>query len=178
MHIIVPIANVKAQVNTSSHVMSSPIGPDISPVFVLRSSQAAAKRRRGFWNTILVLIASVSVTSSVALTLYQTQVLGQLQHGVKLQFVQPSPDGEKKEPIKFISVAGMYHSGTTALWNSIRNNENVAADKGIELKAYGMSDSGGYPACGVPLLSDSYVDMNKAMGNSTGIVSMSEVFSC
>lgn len=57
-----------------------------------------------------------------------------------------------------------------ALWNSIRANEHIAARKGIELTAYGMSDSSGYPPCGVPLRSDSSVDMHAAMGNSTGIV--------
>jgi len=58
------------------------------------------------------------------------------------------------------------------MWNSIRSNEHVAAEKGIDLKAYGMSDSSGYPPCGVPLRSDSSVDMRVSMGiNTSGIVS-------
>lgn len=56
------------------------------------------------------------------------------------------------------------------MWQSIHNNEHVAAEKGIELKAYGTVN-GGYPPCGVPLLSDSTVDMGSAMGNFSGVVS-------
>jgi len=55
------------------------------------------------------------------------------------------------------------------VWNSIKSNEGIATEKGIDLKAYAMSDSGGYPPCGVPLKSDSSVDMSIAMGNSSGI---------
>ena len=55
------------------------------------------------------------------------------------------------------------------MWNSIRTNEGVAASMGIDLKAYAMTDSAGYPPCGVPLMPDSSVNMKIMMGNSTGI---------
>ncbi|KAL7540886.1 hypothetical protein ACHAXR_010458 [Thalassiosira sp. AJA248-18] len=140
-----------------------------SPVFVLRGSPAAAaskRKRKNPWNWILMLIASTAILSCVILTWYQTASLASLQHNARLT---EGPPLRPPEPLRFISVVGLYHSGTTAMWNSIRNNEGVAADKGIDVKAYGMSDSGGYPPCGVPLLSDSSVDMDIAMGNSSGI---------
>jgi hypothetical protein len=80
---------------------------------------------------------------------------------------RPPPPPPK--PLRFISVVGTYHSGTTALWKSIKSNEGIATAKGIDLKAYGMSDASGYPPCEVPVLNDSSVDMDIGMGNSSGI---------
>lgn len=61
------------------------------------------------------------------------------------------------------------------MWQSIRNNEGIASEKGIELRAYATSH-GGYPPCGVPLLSDATIDMTAAMGGTgnvtAGIVSL------
>mmetsp|Transcript_15854 Transcript_15854/g.32100 ORF Transcript_15854/g.32100 Transcript_15854/m.32100 type:complete len:381 (+) Transcript_15854:277-1419(+) len=73
------------------------------------------------------------------------------------------------DTLKFIAVSGLFHTGTTAMWNAIRANEDVAASNGVTLKAYAKTDNGGYPPCGVPLKLDSSVDMKKVMGNSSGI---------
>jgi len=62
------------------------------------------------------------------------------------------------------------------MWQSIRNNEGIAAERGIDLQAY-ATVAGGYPPCGVPLLPDSTIDMAAATGNVTsGIVSASYYF--
>ena len=57
------------------------------------------------------------------------------------------------------------------MYESIQSNEGVAAEKGIDLKVYESGGAGGYPPCGVSLLSDSTVNMSVTMGNSSGIVS-------
>ncbi|KAL7549996.1 hypothetical protein ACHAWF_013252 [Thalassiosira exigua] len=74
----------------------------------------------------------------------------------------------RPEPIRFIAVVGLYHSGTKGMWNSIRENERVAAERGIDLRAFSLTDDGGYPPCGVPLRSDSTIDIREdaAMGDS------------
>eukprot|EP01082_Thalassiosira_pseudonana_P011213 g10001.t1 g10001 contig4:1031707-1032347(+) len=79
--------------------------------------------------------------------------------------------GDLIEPIRFISVAGLYHTGTTNLWNSINLNiENgVASSRGVELGAY----PGGIPPCGVSLLSDFSVDMDA--GDSSGITEQNAI---
>jgi len=146
------------------------------PVFELRSTaSAAAKRRNGkrYWNLILFLIASTAIVFSALISWYQTTALASLQRRNDLPVGNDvpivDPPALPPEPLRFIAVVGMYHSGTTAMWNSIQSNEKVAADKGIDLHAY-VSGFGGYPPCGVSLLFDSTVDMSVTMGNSSEIV--------
>ena len=59
--------------------------------------------------------------------------------------------------VRFIAVSGLYHTGSTVMWESIRSNEGVAAEMGVDVRAYG-TDNGGYPPCGVRLNSDGSVD--------------------
>lgn len=74
--------------------------------------------------------------------------------------------------IRFIAISGLYHSGSKAMWNSIRSNEGVAADLGhlgVEVpRAYGGSDSGGYPPCALTLKSDGTIDASHSSSNGGG----------
>ena len=57
------------------------------------------------------------------------------------------------------------------MYHSLRKNEAVASEiSGIQLHTY-VSGEGGYPPCGLPLLSDSTVDMNVTLDESAGTVS-------
>lgn len=142
------------------------------PVIELRSPADSKRRQSRKFNALLFLIASAVMASSTAATWYQMSALSEFQ----LQQHNDKSLGEKVianppprlKPMRFIAVVGLYHSGTTAMWNSIKSNERVAAEKGVNLKAY-ASDSGGYPPCGVSLLSDSTVNMSVTMGNLSGI---------
>ncbi|KAL9191096.1 hypothetical protein ACHAXT_000802 [Thalassiosira profunda] len=131
---------------------------------------AAADRRqwKRRWHPTAAIAVSAAVSS--ALMWHQLQLAPRTLPPARPNDVpRAEPIMPTPEPIRFISVAGLYNSGTTGLWNSIKSNEGVAAERGIELKVYGMSESGGYPPCGVALQSDSSVEMQKTMGNSSDI---------
>ncbi|KAL7552059.1 hypothetical protein ACHAWF_015261 [Thalassiosira exigua] len=140
------------------------------PVYVLRSPAAvvdARRRRAQRSNWLLGLVGSTVLLSNALFIWHQTVALESIRRNSALPMERAPPPPPK--PLRFISVVGTYHSGTTALWKSIKSNEGIATAKGIDLKAYGMSDASGYPPCEVPLLNDSSVDMDISMGNSSGI---------
>mmetsp|Transcript_37623 Transcript_37623/g.79329 ORF Transcript_37623/g.79329 Transcript_37623/m.79329 type:complete len:448 (-) Transcript_37623:151-1494(-) len=169
---------------------NTPMEPVLCDVMERRMNQANARRRsRNKLNYILCLIASTAIIVSYAyLTWRQTAALKllQLQHYqfladpiasfYKENFVPPpaanppaDPPKPTIEPIKFIAVVGMYHSGTSTMYQSIKLNEKIAAEKGIHLYTYdtGSLGFGGYPPCGISLLPDSTVDVSATMGNAT-----------
>ena len=142
-----------------------------SPVYVLRGSSTATTKVK-----LVILIIAITMTTIsqiLLLTWHQSKTTtfqqGGFTAGPPLQNITQH---DNQQPIRFIAVVGMYHSGTTTMWQSIKDNvPHVATKKGIDLHVYAMSDSGGYPPCGVQLQSDSSVDMHATMGhhNETGI---------
>mmetsp|Transcript_8810 Transcript_8810/g.16385 ORF Transcript_8810/g.16385 Transcript_8810/m.16385 type:complete len:437 (-) Transcript_8810:36-1346(-) len=155
-----------------------------SPVFDLQNPVVLKRRKqnRKKWNVIHLVITSTAIVSSVVLIWYQTGALASLAEDDSKKRISVDADNNnasppnaiplslpaKPEPLRFIAVVGMYHSGTSAMYRSIQSNEEIASEKGIDLKAY-VSGAGGYPPCGVALRSDSTVDMSVTMGNSSGI---------
>mmetsp|Transcript_14076 Transcript_14076/g.28713 ORF Transcript_14076/g.28713 Transcript_14076/m.28713 type:complete len:430 (-) Transcript_14076:1753-3042(-) len=69
------------------------------------------------------------------------------------------------EPIRFIAVGGLYHSGTTNMLDTIERNTFLADSKGLHLHAFRE----GYPPCGVPLNPDGTVDTFSIHGDQPGI---------
>ena len=146
-----------------------------SPVHVLRGASATTVKRgkqKKCRHVILIIVITTTIISQMLLLTWhqsQTTTLASFQGGLTAG-PQQNVTQHEQQPIRFIAVVGMYHSGTTAMWQSIKSNEHIATKKGIDLHVYAMSDSGGYPPCGVQLQSDSSVDMHATMGhNGTGI---------
>ena len=126
-----------------------------------RRRQAAVVRRLLF---LAVLVAAASV-ARVRPALKRVTAIDTIESARPAAFAARGQTGggnnatrTTEKRIRFIAISGLYHTGSKAMWNSIRSNEGVAAERGIELRAYGGSDSGGYPPCGVRLTSDGTVD--------------------
>ena len=73
--------------------------------------------------------------------------------------------------INFFTVIGLYNSGTNAMWETLRENEEVAARKGVKLRTYGTRDgAGGYPPCGLDLNANGNVTKQGTIGKiSSGV---------
>jgi len=71
--------------------------------------------------------------------------------------------------IRFLSVAGLYHSGTNAMWRSL-SKSRVTGLNGFQMSTYGSKQGGGgYPPCSFPLLPNGKVDASSQTidGSST-----------
>ena len=109
LHIISPLLQ-GVQINN----IMAPIHRKI--IGSLPTAAKAARRAKSQWNHILVFIAMAAIGASWLLMWHQTRALASLQlqyEMLKASSSEKIMSSSSPEPIRFISVVGLFHSGTT-----------------------------------------------------------------